>query len=167
MMAAIDPRKDPRKVRARVAAYITIGAAGVSSALPGAGFGASRRVPEVLALIVVIILAATAMASSGDRPGGLGRGIGLGWRGRDDDAPAWLAGQRWPEMLAVSRLMPRAAAHPWLAEAESEQAEIAAARRGAAIRSYVRSAPRLTAMMRHTTSCDEGGLARGTRGGVL
>lgn len=164
MMPAIDPRNDPRKVRARAAAYITVGAVGVSSALPGAGFGVSQRVPEVLALIVIIILTATAMASSGDRSGGLGRGIGLWWRGRDDDAPAWLAGQRWPAMLAVSRLMPRAAAYPWLAEAESVQAEIAAAGRGAAIRSYVRSAPRLTAMMGHTRSCDGGGLARGTRG---
>ncbi len=51
-------------------------------------------------------------------------------------------------MLAiVSRLMPRSAGRRWLAEAESLLSEIAPVRRGAAIRSYLLSAPRLAVMM--------------------
>jgi len=47
----------------------------------------------------------------------------------------------------VSRLMLASAGRRWLAEAESLLAEITAARRGAAVRSYLLSAPRLAAMM--------------------
>ena len=47
----------------------------------------------------------------------------------------------------VSRMMPGSAGRRWLAEAESLLSEIAVARRGAAARSYLRSAPRLTVMM--------------------
>jgi hypothetical protein len=43
--------------------------------------------------------------------------------------------------------MPAPSGQRWLAEAESLLSEIAAARRGAAVRSYLRSAPRLTVMM--------------------
>jgi len=50
-------------------------------------------------------------------------------------------------LVMVSRLMPRPAGCRWLAEAESLLPEIAAARRGAAIRSYLLSAPRLVVMM--------------------
>ena len=47
-------------------------------------------------------------------------------------------------MLAmVSRLMPGSAGRRWLAEAESLLSEVTAARRGAAVRSYLLSAPRL------------------------
>lgn len=149
MMPAIDPRELARKARARIAAVITAGAAGASSALSAAGFAGWLWVPSVLGLILIIIFTATATAAapSGDRPGGLGKGIALGWRGRDDVAPAGLAAHRWPVLLVTSRVMPRAAAHRWLAEAESVLAEIAAPRRGAAIRNYVWSAPQLTVMM--------------------
>lgn len=147
MMPPIDPRKDMRKARARIAAYITVGAVGVSSVLSGAGFGAWQWVSWVLALIVIIIFTATAMAASGDRPGVWGRGFGLGWLDRDYDAPAGVAVRRWTALLVMSRLMPPAAAYRWLGEAESVLAEITATRRDATIRSYVRSAPRLTAMM--------------------
>ena len=44
-------------------------------------------------------------------------------------------------------MMPGPAGRRWLAEAESLLSEIAAARRGAAVRSYLRSAPRLTVVM--------------------
>jgi len=47
----------------------------------------------------------------------------------------------------VSRLMPASAGRRWLAEAESLLAEAAAARRGAAVRSYLLSAPRLAVTM--------------------
>ena len=50
-------------------------------------------------------------------------------------------------LVMVSRMMPGAAGRRWLAEAESLLSEIAAARRGAAIRSYLLSAPRLVLMM--------------------
>ena len=47
----------------------------------------------------------------------------------------------------MSRLMPRSAGRRWLAEAESLLAEVTAARRGAVVRSYLLSAPRLAVMM--------------------
>jgi len=53
-----------------------------------------------------------------------------------------------PRALAVAaRLMPASAGRRWLAEAESVLAEITPARRGAAVRSYLRSAPRLAVSM--------------------
>jgi hypothetical protein len=142
---SVDPQVQARQVRARIAVFITVGAVAASSALSGAGFGAWRWVPWVLGFILIIFFTATAMAASSDRPGG--RGIGLGWHGRDDRALARQATRLWPVLLVASRAMPPAAAHRWLMEAESLLAEIAVARRGAALRSYVRSAPRLMAMM--------------------
>jgi hypothetical protein len=144
---AVDPQIQARQARARIAVFITTGAMGASAALSSAGFGAWRWVPWVLGLILIIFFTATAMAGSGDRRGGQGKGIGLGWRGLDDEAPAGPAAHQWPALLVVSRAMPPAAAHRWRAEAESVLAEIAAARRGAALRGYVRSAPRLMVMM--------------------
>ena len=76
------------------------------------------------------------------------KGSGLSGRGRDDDGG--LAGEtvhRERALAVVSRLMPASAGRRWLAEAESLLAEITAARRGATIRSYLLSAPRLTVMM--------------------
>ena len=147
MTPAVDPQIQARQVRARIAVFITTGAAGASAALSAAGFGAWRWVPWVLGLILIIFFTATAMAASGDRPGGRGKGTGLGRHGRDDDTLAGPAARQWPVLFVASRAMPPAAAHRWRAEAESVLAEIAAARRSAAIRSYVRSAPRLMVMM--------------------
>jgi len=73
------------------------------------------------------------------------RGSGLSGHSRDDDGPA--ATGRWRVLAIVSRLMPRAAGRRWLAEAESLLPDIAPARRGAAIRSYLLSAPRLVVIM--------------------
>lgn len=75
------------------------------------------------------------------------KGGGLSGRGRDDDGPAGEAVHRWPALVMVSRLMPASAGRRWLAEAESLLAEVTAARRGAAVRSYLLSAPRLAVMM--------------------
>jgi hypothetical protein len=50
-------------------------------------------------------------------------------------------------LAVVSRLMPSAAGSRWLAEAESVLAEVAPERRGAVVRSYLRSAPRLALTM--------------------
>jgi hypothetical protein len=74
-------------------------------------------------------------------------GSGVSARGQDGDGPAGEAVHRWRTLAVVSRLMPRAAGRRWLAEAESLLAEVTAARRGAAVRSYLLSAPRLAAMM--------------------
>jgi hypothetical protein len=78
----------------------------------------------------------------------LRKGSGLSGRGRDDDGgPADEAVLRRHTLAVVSRLMPRSAGRRWLAEAESLLAEVAGARRGAAVRSYLLSAPRLAVMM--------------------
>ena len=75
-------------------------------------------------------------------------GNGLSARGRDDDnGPDGRAAHRWRTLAVVSRLMPRSAGRRWLAEAESLLAELTPARRGAAVRSYLLSAPRLTVML--------------------
>jgi hypothetical protein len=77
-----------------------------------------------------------------------GKGGGQSGRGRDDgDGPAGEAVRGWHALAVVSRLMPRTAGRRWLAEAQSLLAEVTAARRGAAVRSYLLSAPRLAAMM--------------------
>jgi hypothetical protein len=75
-------------------------------------------------------------------------GNGLSVRGRDeDDGPDREAVHRWRTLALVSRLMPASAGRRWLAEAESLLAEVTAARRGPAVRSYLLSAPRLAVMM--------------------
>jgi hypothetical protein len=75
-------------------------------------------------------------------------GSGVSGHGRDDDpGPAAEAVYRRRTLTVVSRLMPGSAGRRWLAEAESLLAEVAAARRGASVRSYLRSAPRLAVMM--------------------
>ena len=75
-------------------------------------------------------------------------GNGLGVRGwDDDDEPDGGAVHGWRTLAVVSRLMPASAGRRWLAEAGSLLAEVPAARRGAAVRSYLRSAPRLAVTM--------------------
>ena len=77
-----------------------------------------------------------------------GKGNGLSVRGRDDDdGPDGEVVHGWRTLTVVSRLMPASAGRRWLAEAQSLLAEVAAVRRGAAVRSYLLSAPRLTVMM--------------------
>jgi hypothetical protein len=93
-------------------------------------------------------IAAVAELKVGGRQGGWRRkGSGLSGRGRDDDGPAGEAVHLWRTLAAVSRLMPASAGRRWLAEAESLLAEAATARRGAAVRSYLLSAPRLAVTM--------------------
>ena len=145
MTPDIDPRKERVKQRARVGICITMGAMVVLLLLrPG-----STWVPVAFVAAVSFI---SPIASTGDLPGGrwrgAGRGSGLSARGRDDDGgPAGAAAHRWRTLVMMSRLMPRSAGQRWLTEAESLLSEITAARRGAAIRSYLLSAPRLVVMM--------------------
>ena len=108
-------------------------AVGMALALVSAAAGISRRLAGRRIL---------------PRKGGRGRDSGLSARGRgDDDALAAEPAQRWRMLAGMSRLMPASAGRRWLAEAESILAEITAARRGAAVRSYLLSAPRLAVMM--------------------
>ncbi len=70
--------------------------------------------------------------------------------GRGPAAGAWSApvtAGRWPALRAASRLMPGPAGRRWLAEAQSLLAEADAGQRQAAVRSYLRSVPRLVLMM--------------------
>jgi len=132
-------REERRNKRAPVVAVIVAGTA-AASALVQPGW---QWVP-----LAAGMSAAIAVGARIDRPGGRGRGSGRSGRGRDDgDGPAGPAAHRWHMLVMVSRLMPRSAGRRWLAEAESLLSEITATRRGAAIRSYLLSAPRLVVMM--------------------
>ena len=93
--------------------------------------------------VLGVILIAVAVAASGYWSGNRGRAAAsAGSAGIMTDLPTrrHAGGARW---FMVSRLMPRSAGRRWLAEAESLLPEIAAALRGAAIRSYLLSAPQL------------------------
>lgn len=80
---------------------------------------------------------------NGRGPGGSQAGIGV------DAGTGPVPGAAAPRAVlrAVARLMPAAAGRRWLAEAESLLFEMPAGRRGQAVRSYLRSAPRLAVMM--------------------
>jgi hypothetical protein len=152
MMPDIE-REERRKKRAPVIAFILFGSLVVSALVqllePG-----WQWVP-----IAVGVAAITAVGVTIDPPGGRGRGSGStgrehrmgsgrSGRGRDDDGgPAGAAAPQWHLLAIVSRLMPGPAGRRWLAEAESLLSEIAPVRRGAAIRSYLLSAPGLAVMM--------------------
>jgi len=146
MMPDIE-REERRKKRAPVMALILLGSLVVTALVqlfqPG-----WQWVP-----MAVGIAAITAVGVSIDPPGGRGRGSrrrggDLTGHGRaDDGAPGDAAASQWHMLAMVSRLMPRPAGRRWLAEAESLLSEIAPVQRGAAIRSYLLSAPRLAVMM--------------------
>jgi hypothetical protein len=112
--------------------------------------------PRVMAACCYGLAALGFIAVYAVRRGGSGRtGNGLSVRGRDDDDGSdGGAVHRWRALPVVSRLMPRSAGRRWLVEAESLLAEVTDARRRAAVRSYLLSAPRLAVMM---WSCGERG----------
>jgi hypothetical protein len=77
-----------------------------------------------------------------------GRGSGPAGRGLAGDAGrAPTAAGRPPVLRAVSWLMPTEAGRRWLAEVESVLFETAGGQRAKALRSYLRSAPRLVVLM--------------------
>ena len=106
----------------------------------------------VLAGCIMVLAVVSAVAGIPRRLAGrrlvLRKGSGLSGRGRDDgDGSAGQAVHRWRTLAVMSRLMPASAGRRWLGEAESLLAEVTPARRGAAVRSYLLSAPRLAVMM--------------------
>jgi hypothetical protein len=144
MMPGIGPRHEERKKRALMAAFTGGGAIMVYVVVAASRFSAWEWAPLAVGLIIIIVIAVAGLAGW---PGGRVSGGGLRGRGRDDgDGPAGVAAHRWRMLVLVSRLMPRYAGCRWPAEADSLLSEIAAARRGAAIRSYLLSAPRLVVM---------------------
>jgi hypothetical protein len=143
MMPGAAPRNDGRKKRALMAAFTGGGAVMAYVVLSASHFSAWEWVPLAAGLVIIIVIALAGLAGPGRR----GRGSGLRGRGRDDDGPADAAAHRWRTLVMVSRMMPRPAGCRWLAEADSVLSEIAAARRDAAIGSYLLSAPRLVVMM--------------------
>jgi len=153
MMPAIDPRYDARKKRARVAIFIAAGATVVSTTLSGTRFSGWIWVPWVLGIGLIIVFSAISMHSGGGlraRRGTSGTSGTSGLGGRDrgaGDRPDGLTAYRWHGLVMVSRMMPGPAGRRWLAEAESVLWEIGAARRAAAVRSYLLSGPRLAAVM--------------------
>jgi hypothetical protein len=159
MMPAVDPRDDTRKRRGRVIGTITAVTVVAATALSGTRF---RDWAQWLLASEVIVVTAVTVAADRGRPGrgrarrgrprdGGGNGNGghssASARSQGEAVPAVEACRQRRLLLTVSRLMPRQSGQRWLAEAESLLSEIAAARRGAAVRSYLRSAPRLTVMM--------------------
>lgn len=147
MTPGIDPREDARKQRARIGLVIYWVVVTASTALlSGTRFSAWRWMPGALGITGMAVFTAVAMAARRYRPGGRGRSSGASGLD-DDDEPASAAAHQWHMLVLVSRLMPRSAGRRWLAEAGSLLSEITAARRGAAIRSYLLSAPRLLVMV--------------------
>jgi hypothetical protein len=150
MMPAVDPREDARKRRTRFAAI-----ASTVTVVATTTLGESRFRGWLWALWLVtftIIIVVTSFSGRQiSRPYRRGRGgggrSGLGGHVRDDAEPANPGAYQWRTLLIVSTMMPRSAGRRWLAEAESLLSETDVARRGAAVRSYLRSAPRLTVMM--------------------
>ena len=135
------------KKLARAGGYIAMCSVGAVVLWPGwwtwVAVGCTVALPALSSIAAIAELHA-----DGRWRGWRGKGSGLSGRGRDDgDGPAGEAVHRWRTLAVVSRLMPRPAGRRWLAEAESLLAEATVARRGAAVRSYLLSAPRLAVMM--------------------
>ncbi len=148
MMRGLDsPKEARRKQRVRVVVFIGACAATTSAAISGSRFNAWHWVPWVVGLLAITAFTGIAMATSGDLHLGRRRGGGLRMRDHTDAGPVGAPSYQWRTLVMVSRLMPGTAGRRWLAEAESLLSEITAARRGAAIRSYLWSAPRLLLMM--------------------
>jgi hypothetical protein len=102
----------------------------------------------VPAAFVMTVATLSTITVRGSLPRVRSRGSGLSGRDRDDhDGRVRVAACPWPTLIVLSQLMPRSAGRRWLAEAGSLLSEITATRRGAAVRSYVVSAPRLVVML--------------------
>jgi len=143
------PRTGPRADRAKKRGTMWLAGAGVWAALgamealaPGPAGWARVTFACCMALTALSFIAA--YRKDRRRAGG-----GLSARGLDGEyGPAGGGTVRgWRALAVMSRLMPAAAGRRWLAEAGSLLAEVTPARRGAAVRSYLRSAPPLAVAM--------------------
>ena len=149
MMPSID-REERRKKRAPVIGFIVSGSLLVSVLLPASWQWLPIAVGTSVAIAVGVTIDPPVGRArrSGLRGRRRERGSGLGAPGRDDaDGLAAVTAHRWHTLVMVSWLMPRQPGRRWLAEAESLLSEIPAFQRGAAIRSYLRSALQLVVMM--------------------
>jgi hypothetical protein len=162
MMPAIDPRDDARNRRGRVIGTVSAVTVVVAALLAATRF--RDWATWLLGTEVIVVTAITVVTDRGrpgsvrgsnSRPRGGRKNSGSGGnsaisahnqREAGPVAPA-SARRQLRLLITVSRMMPTPSGQRWLAEAESLLSEIAAARRGAAVRSYLRSAPRLTVMM--------------------
>ena len=156
MMPAVDPREDARKKRARFAAIVTAVTVVAATTISESHFRGWLWALWLVGFTIITVFTTFSMRQVGPpyrrrRDGGSqarrGQDGGVGGHPRADAGPAGPAPYQWRALLVVSRMMPGSAGRRWLAEAESLLSEIAPARRGAAARSYLRSAPRLTVTM--------------------
>ena len=134
------PSGERTKKRARVGGFIGCGTIIISGLFQPDW----EWLPFAVGVPVVAVLTSGGLRGDGRRGHGWGSGLSRG--GRDGDGPVGAA-HRWRMLAMVSRLMPGPGGRRWLAEAESLLSEIAPAGRGAAIRSYLLSAPGLVVMM--------------------
>jgi hypothetical protein len=163
MMPAVDPREDARKRRSRFVGIQTVVTIIAATMLSQSRFRGWVWVLWLVSFTIIIVFTTFFIHQIGP-PYRRGRDAGSRparphrrGRGGDDGDAGGVAGRgdagprpapyQWRTLLMVSRMMPGSAGRRWLAEAESLLSEIAVARRGAAVRSYLRSAPRLTMMM--------------------
>ena len=157
MMPAVDPREDARRRRAGVVAVLASISVVAATIVSGSRYRDWVWAWWLVSFTITIAFTTISMRQVGP-PYRRGRGGdgrrrrrgqdgGLGGQRRADPGPAGPAPYQWRKLLMVSRMMPGSAGRRWLAEAESLLSEIAPARRGAAVRSYLRSAPRLTVLM--------------------
>jgi hypothetical protein len=157
MMPAVDPREDARRRRAGVVAVMTSISVVAATIVSNSRYRDWVWASWLVSFTVIIAFTTISMRQAGppyrrgrggdSRRRHRGRDGGLGGHARDGAESAGPTAYQWRALLVVSRMMPGSAGRRWLAEAESLLSEIAPARRGAAARSYLRSAPRLTAMM--------------------
>jgi hypothetical protein len=149
MMPAVDPGKDARKRRTRFAAIASTVILIATTTLGESRFRGWLWALWLVGFTIIIVVTSFSGRQIGRpyRRGSGGGRSGLAGHVRDDAEPASPAAYQWRTLLMVSTMMPRSAGRRWLAEAESLLSEMEVARRGAAVRSYLLSAPRLTAMM--------------------
>jgi hypothetical protein len=158
MMPAVDPREDARKKRAKFAALVTAATVIAATTLSESRFHDWVWALWLVSFTIIVVVTTFSMRQigppyrrrrdGGSRPGRRGRDGAVGAvSGRGDAGPDGPPTYQWHALLLASRMMPTPSGQRWLAEAESLLSEIAVARRGAAARSYLRSAPRLMVMM--------------------
>lgn len=145
MMDFHDPRETTRRKRAGLSAMLIFAIWGLGTSLWRGHLHGLQPLWFGLSWVAIIGLVVFAwprdeFRTASRRDASRSDAIGLA---HGDGVPL----RHWRRLSLVSRLMPPAAGRRWLAEAESVLSELPADRRSAAARSYLRSAPRLTATL--------------------